>query len=320
MRLLVSILMAVLVASNGLEKPVSSATSPQITSDHPSVSLLRSDAVLVPFAQYSHGRWENPWAKSPDSTAEEPNTLADLSKPWFAEGRLPSPLWHFWSPRGKALLLNASQVVEVESHCQKLWGVISDLPKEEAVDDHFGLLGIALNIDRKVNPSYKLDKTQDEWTKLNTLIQSEFDKEEQAKEKQLREFLPLPRREETKNKSVTLSYLYRMTIEKTGERLYYFEALKEYRKPIPINEQTCNNVFLNGWILTKSDELKLIDSTIGWKDCETGVDSIPLGLLVLDDEVFIFSCQFGYEGETYFIYKLSKARIQTVLETYGASC
>jgi hypothetical protein len=276
--------------------------------------------VLVPFAQYRDGRWKNPWAKPADSSEEEPNTLADLPEPWFAKGRLPSPLWHFFSRRGKAHLLNASKVVQVENHCQKLWGIVSDLPKEEAVDACFGFVGVALNVDRTVNPSYELNKTQDEWTRLHSFIQSEFGKEEQAKATDLSKFLKPPRREEQKNQGVMLSHLYQMTIEKSGERLYYFEALKEYKKPIPTNDQTCNNVFFNGWILTKSDELKVIDSQMGWKDCETGLDSIPLGLLNLDGEVFIFTVEFDYEGDRYLILKMDESRMQTVLETYGGSC
>ena len=309
MRLLVFILVVALAVSPS-----------QIRSDHFTASLLRSDNVLVPFAQHSNGRWINPWAKPTDFSEKEPNTLADLPEPWFAKGRLPSPLWHFLSRRGKAHLLNASKVVQVDSHCQKLWGIVSDLPKEEAADARLEFVGIALNVDRKVNPSNELNKTQDEWTRLHSFIQSEFGKEEQARATDLSQFLKPPRREEQKNKSVTLSYLYRMTIEKSGERLYYFEALKEYKRPIPTNDQTCNNVFFNGWILTKSDELKVIDSKLGWKDCEPGVDSIPMGVLNLDDEVFIFTVEFDYEGDRYLIFKLDKSRMQTVLETYGGSC
>jgi len=309
MRLLIFILVVALAA------PPS-----QIRADHFTASLLRSDAVLVPFAEYRNGRWKNPWAKPKDFSEEEPNTLADLPEPWFAKGQLPPPLWHFLSRRGKAHLLNASQVVQVENHCQKLWGIVSDLPKEEAVDARFGFVGVALNVDRKVSPSYELNKTQDEWTRLNSFIQSEFVKEEQARATDLSKFLKPPRREEQKNKSITLAHLYQMTIENSGERLYYFEALKEYKKPIPTNDQTCNNVFFNGWILTKSDELKVIDSQMGWKDCEPGLDSIPMGLLNLDGEVFIFTVEFDYEGDRYLILKLDESRMQTVLETYGGSC
>jgi hypothetical protein len=304
----------------GLENSGLSVTPLQLRKDHFIASLITSDAVLVPFAQYRQGHWENPWPKSSDSSEKEPNTIANLPEPWFAKGRIPSSVWYFWSPRGKGHFLNASKIVEVQSHCQTVWGIVSDLPKEEAVDDRYGMIGVALDTDRKINPSYELNKTQDEWSKLHSFVQSEFSNEEQNKATELSRFLKPPGREEQKHKSVTLSHLYQMTIENTGERLYYFESLKEYRKPIPTNDQSCNDVFFNGWISAKSGELKLIDSKIGWKDCEGSLDSIPLGLLILDNQVFIFTRDFGYEDESYLIFKLNESRMQMVLETQGGSC
>jgi hypothetical protein len=320
MKLSVCFLLTLLLVLTGLENSGLPVTPPQITKDHFIASLITSDAVLVPFAQYRQGQWENPWPKSSDSSEKEPNTLASLPKPWFAEDRIPPAVWYFWPPRGKVHFLNASKIVEVQNHCQTLWGIVSDLPKEELVDNRYGIIGVALDTDRKVNPSYELNKTQDEWSKLHSFIQPEFSKEEKNKATELSRFLKPPPREEQKNKSITLSHLYQMTIENTGERLYYFESLKEYRKPIPTNDQSCNDVFFNGWISAKSGELKLIDSKIGWTDCEGRLDSIPLGLLVLDNQVFIFTRDFGYEDEMYLIFKLSESRIQMVLETQGGSC
>lgn len=320
MKLFVVFLLTLLLALTELEDSGLSATSPQIRKDDFIASLITSDAVLVPFAQYRRGHWENPWPKPSDSTEEEPNTLANLPKPWFAEGRLPSPTWYFWSPRGKAHFLNASKIVEVQSHCQTLWGIVSDLPKEEAVENRFGIIGVALDTDRKIAPSYELNQTEGEWSKLHSFVQSEFSREEQNKATELSRFLKPPPREEQKNKSVTLSHLYQMIIENTGERLYYFESVKEYRKPILTNAQSCNDLFFNGWISAKSGELKLIDSKMAWTDCEDRLGSVPLGLLVLENQVFIFTRDFGYEGDMYSIFKVSESRMQLVLETYGGSC
>jgi len=50
------------------------------------------------------------------------------------------------------------------------------------------------------------------------------------------------------------------------------------------------------------------------------VDSIPLALLVLDNQVFIFTRDFGYEDERYLIFNLKDCRMQLVLETQGGSC
>jgi hypothetical protein len=320
MKLSVFFLLMLLLVFTGLEDYGLSVTSPQIRKDDFIASLITSDAVLVPFAQYRQGHWENPWPKSSDASEKEPNTLASLPKPWFAEGRVPSPVWYFWSPRGKGHFLNASRIVEVESHCQTVWGIVSDLPKEEAAENRYGIVGVALDTNRKVNPTYEVNKTQDEWSEVYSFVQSEFSKEEKNKATELSRFLKPPPREEQKNKSITLSHLYQMTIEDTGERLYYFESLKEYRKPIPTNAQSCNDLFFNGWISAKSGELKLTDSKVGWTDCEDNLDSIPLGLLVLDGEVFIFVRNFGYEDEEYLIFKLSDSRMQMVLETQGGSC
>ena len=188
------------------------------------------------------------------------------------------------------------------------------------MENRFGIIGLALDTDRRVNPSYEVNKTQDEWPRFYSFVQAEFGKEEQNKATELSRFLKPPAREEQKSKSVVLSHLYEMTIEDTGERLYYFESVKEYRKPIPTDAQSCNDLFFNGWISAKSGELKMIDSKIGWTDCERGVDRIPLGLLVLDNQVFIFTRDFGYEDESYLIFKLKESRMQLILKTQGGSC
>ena len=295
-------------------------TGSQLRKDEFIASLVTSDGVLVPFAQYRRGHWENPWPKSADASEKEPNTLASLPKPWFAEGSVPSPTWYYWSPRGKNHFLNASKIVEVQSHCQTVWGIVSDLPKEEATENRYGMVGVALDTDRKISPIDELSQTQDDWSRVYSFVQSKFGKEEQDKASELTQFLKPPSREEQKTKSITLSHVYETTVENTGERLYYFESVKEYRKPIPKNAQSCNDVFFNGWISSKAGELKLIDSQIGWTDCEDKLDSIPLGVLVVDGEVFIFLREFGYESEGYLILKLSGSRMQMVLETEAGSC
>src|SRR5690349_247733 len=191
MKLSAYILLTLLLSLIAWGNTGSSVRPPQIRRDHFIASLLTSDAVLVPFARYGNGRWENPWPRS-NLSPEEPNTLADLPKPWFAEARVPSPVWFFWSPFGKAHLLNASRIVEVQSHCQTLWGIVSDLPKEEAVENRFGIIGLALDTDRRVNPSYEVNKTQDEWSRFYSFVQAEFGKEEQNKATELSRFLKPP--------------------------------------------------------------------------------------------------------------------------------
>lgn len=298
--------LTLLLTLTGLSNSDLPVTCSQTTKDSFIVSLITSDSVLVPFAQYRRGRWENPWPKSAHSLPDEPNTLADRRQPWFAEGRVPSPVWYFWSTAGKGHFLTASKIVEVESHCQKLWGIVSDLPKEEAGESRYGIVGVALDTNRQVSPAYEIKKTQDDWSRLQSFVEAKFTKEEKEKATELSRTKP-PRREAPETKTITLSHLYALTVESSGERLYYFESVKD-----------C--LSFTGWISAKAGALKLIDSKIGWTDCEDSVDSIPLGLLAFDGEVFIFVRELGYEGDEYVIFKFSESRMQMVLETYGGSC
>src|SRR5882762_7515650 len=72
----------------------------QSSINHFTISLLWPDGVLVPFAEYNEGKWLNPWPKPELFSQDEPNTVADLSKPWFAQNKKPSPTWYFWSSDG----------------------------------------------------------------------------------------------------------------------------------------------------------------------------------------------------------------------------
>src|ERR1044071_476968 len=90
--------------------------------NHFAVSLLFKDGSLLPFAEYREGRWLNPWPKPASSSDEEPNTVANLSRPWFAEGKRPSAVWYFWTPDGEPHALKAGKVMKVDTHCQTAWG------------------------------------------------------------------------------------------------------------------------------------------------------------------------------------------------------
>lgn len=41
---------------------------PPTNPNHFTISLLRSDGVLIPFAEYAQKQWVNPWPKSADSS------------------------------------------------------------------------------------------------------------------------------------------------------------------------------------------------------------------------------------------------------------
>jgi hypothetical protein len=320
-KLVISVILLSLVwQSPARDNPAVATVGSQISTSDLEISLLSSDGVLVPFAEFQGGKWLNPWPKAADSSAEEPNALAGLSKPWFAQGRTPAPVWYFWSRSGALQMLNASQTVQVHSHCQTEWGLLSDLPKELSTGNRYGILGVALDKKFPIDPMVEVDRTSGEWDNLSSVIQSAFNREEEIKIAGLNSFLKPPPRAQRRGVSAKISYLYRGTTI-AGKDLYYFEALKEYKKPLPSNDQSCNNIFFKGWMLgNSSPELKLLDTQIGWTDCEQKEDRIPLASLKLGKRVFVITYDLGYEGESYSIFELSESGIHLLLETAGGSC
>jgi len=287
------------------------------------ISLLWPDGVLVPFAEYHGGKWLNPWPKPELSSDDEPNTVADLSKPWFAQNKKPSPTWYFWSSDGALHVLKAGKIVKVDSHCQTAWGLLSDLPKESTADSRRGKPGVALDAKRQVNSMTEVANTSDEWKGFLSFVRPAFEREEETRAAELSSFLTSPSGEDRKKVNVTLSHLYRSDAM-IGERyLYYFEAQKEYREPLPANDQSCNNVIFRGWgIRNLRGDLSLLGTQIGWADCDLKGDGgrVPLGVLSIDDRAFVITYDPGYEGESYSILELTESGARLALETEGGSC
>src|ERR1700730_7564977 len=99
------------------------------------VGILGPDGVIVPFAQYANQKWTNPWhSPQPEEPPDEPDTIADLEKPWFESSTKPSSDWYLWSTSGEPTTLKTSKMVQVDSHCQHVWGLVTDYPKQPAKD------------------------------------------------------------------------------------------------------------------------------------------------------------------------------------------
>src|SRR5437764_15305773 len=90
----------------------------QSDANHFTVSMLFPDGSLVPFAEFREGRWLNPWPKPESPSEEEPNTFANLPKPWLAMGKRTSATWYYWSPVGEPDALKTDKVVKGNDHGQ----------------------------------------------------------------------------------------------------------------------------------------------------------------------------------------------------------
>jgi hypothetical protein len=291
--------------------------------NHFTVSLLFPDGSLLPFAEYREGRWLNPWPKPESASDEEPNTVADLPQSWFTQSKGPSATWYYWSPDGGSHALKAGKVVKVNTHCQTAWGLQSDLNKGSDAGPLRSAMGVALDVKLPVLPMAEVSNTSDEWKSVLSFIRPAFGREEEVRSAELSSFLAPPTGDERKKINVTLSHVYRSSTEIGGRYLYYFEAQKDYAKPIPTNDQSCNNVFFRGWgTAGPQGNLSLMGTQIGWVDCDRKQESgsVPLATLSVDGHVFVITYDPSYEGESYSILEWTESGVRLVLETQGRSC
>lgn len=299
------------------------------------VGILRADGILIPFAQYGNGGWWNPWPKPRhprDSIYAETevthHSLSDLKEPWFSQcGKMPRT-WYFWSSESTPTVLKASKVVQVQAHSGTNWALLTDLPKRSTEDTLHSQIGIAINVNTKVNPMIQATSSTAEEVNIISFVKQTIGEAETDELNRLRdqrplpEFpmrqLPLPKEERDKIKT-SISKLYRSTALINGEHFYYFEAEKRY--PAAQASQSCEYIsWYRGWISTQGKGgLGLLDSQLVFTDCDRkGASySIPLGMMMLNNQMFLFATEHGWEDQSYMILEFDYSGLHRVLDTLG---
>ena len=272
------------------------------------IGMLRGDGTLVPFAQYGNGGWWNPWPKPrqvaesiyAESTEAMDHSLADLSEPWFTQcGKIPTP-WFFSSSAGTFTVLRASRVVQVRAHSGTNWGLLTDFPQRTSNDPLHDVIGVVATVRQEIEPFVKIEPASPQGKEIGAFIKQIFDNEDGAKVE------------------ASVTVLYRSNSAVNGEHLYYFEAEKQY----PKQGSGCSDVSLfQGWI--SEDErhgLGLMASNFVLTDCDRKGPStmIPIGSMKLQEQIFLFVREHGWESESYIILELNQSGLHRVLQTVGA--
>jgi len=294
------------------------------------IAVFRTDGVVVPFARYANQKWTNPW-QSPraDDQAYETETIADLPKPWY-ESFVKTPAeWYLLSPASGELTVRASKSVEVCSHCQQVWGLLSDYPKATPAgrNECVRTLGVALSERRPSRAMERLTDSSPDWKQLLTLIAPQFEHAEIAAltfEHALLYASQLPSAEDRAKLPLSMQKLYRHRLTDDGQTLLYFEASRKYQKPPDSNDPSCENISMfGGWALRDAQgNLALLHSQFAPTDCDrkqVGL-AFPFAILNLDGKTFAVIEEDSYEGESYIILEIRKDGVHRILETYAGSC
>ncbi len=297
---------------------------PQLSNtDNLVVGLFRSDGVIVPFARYQNKKWVNSWPNQDGFIKKGEGSVGDLNEPWFENFIDIKNNWYFWGLNSDFKILNSKKLLQVMSHCEEVWGLQTDfVPMTNKIYAE-RQTGLALNIKQNVRSFVKqVDST--ETNQIHSSIYPIFTEAENKARSGVTSRGQIPTSKVEREKvEMRFNKLYRAEID-NGDYLYYFEAVKEYKKSSGSNEYSCNDIsFLKGWLRGKPNgKHKLLDYSFSFTDCDwQRVDTNkPYGILRIDERLFIILGKFSYESENYLILELEDLRLKKILETYGGSC
>ena len=327
-RFVISSLLAAMLSGSGGIRPARAPA--KANHDNPFIiGVFRPDGIIVPFARYANRKWSNPWHQPrPDRQPDEPDTIADLSKPWYGSLLRPSSEWWLSLSPGGDQTVRTSRSLQVCSHCQQVWGLLSDYPNPQQPKENECVrnLGIALSERREARVMAPLTSASSDWKRLIIFLGPKFERAEKAGLSEPgNQFYSaqVPPYETRARVSLSMLNLYRTQLA-DRKMIFYFEASKEYPKPRAANDPGCNNISrLGGWILRDGKRnLILLTSDFSPTDCDLKEAGIvrPFAILDLDGRTFAIVEEDGYEGEAYVILEIRESGLQRILETYAGSC
>jgi hypothetical protein len=291
------------------------------------VGFLREDGVLVPFAEYRHGLWWNPWPEQPIQPSENnevvPKTLDGHPEPWFQQCEKAPTTWYLWSSADSRLALKTSETLQVQNHSHTNWGLMTDYPNKQKTEknSHHNNVGIALSADLIGQSMIGVEKGNSESNEIIAYVKSAFNHSERDELDRLKadpatnDYLAtrgFPSSSEQRSKAkLMITKLYRNRSSMDGQYIYYIEVEKQYN---------CSSIsFLKGWVLKRKDgTLVLLNDRFGLTDCdgkERGESVELFSVLTINQRTFLFAVEHGWENETHKIYELKDFELALVLET-----
>lgn len=312
MRLLILVVSAIL----------SLFTRQALASDRTVLGILRPDGGIVPFALFDGSVFSNPWSKPEGYGPRDPNTVAELERPWFSPFTSPSDKWLAWLPEGPQVLKAKSQK-QMEAHCSLVWGLPTEKVVRRLPNKVYEPTKLAVVTNRPLEVLAFADVATDskEAKRFVDLIKPVFDQNEakDAKNAGKGDFQALELRKVNYGTApIKITSLKSVALNR-AESLYFLQARREYDKARLSEDRGCEIVtYQNAWFRGQ----KLIKSEYVTSDCD--MQNVPQGepfaVIRGDNKTYVIHENIGYEGESYSILSLTPAGLQEVLETYGGGC
>lgn len=294
------------------------------------VATARPDGHLIPFATFDGEAWRGPVSGEADATA----TLADQPTPWFAGSQLPRDGWRVITPialtgskEDAMTAVTAEEAVELDAHCQRVWGLASDLmtPSHPSELPPHGLR-VAFSGRSGGAPAAEMDATLPDDASAAAFLFPHFVAAEagEAGRRQVSGDFDARRTGAAAARTPFALSAIHYVGQRDGRFLYRFEAIRTHPRPAGTANAGCDlATVMTGWLSQqRSGGFELMSSDIAFTDCDRKGTPIvqPLASIELGGGLFVVTVDRHYESESYSIYDVSSGRIRRVLTVDGGGC
>ena len=287
------------------------------------LAALRRDGVIIPFASFDGRAWSLHW---PDSDGREPLpiSLADIPKKWWGPQGPDAP-WTARMPGGETHPLKLTKPVHAKVFCSGHPALATDYnggpldPREPTVPKD----GLAVSGDVKIEDILTVSIHAPEAKRVIDLITDEFNREETLAEQNFinwrHPFWP----DERKRYPIELEAFYR-SLQSTSRGAWkttFVEAVRRF-PPRP-QDRGCGLItFARGWITEQDGKKPVFDIGARVTYCDRAEVSfmLPLGRMLLDNEVYWAYQISSWRDELYSVSRLRPDGVRPVVAIAGGGC
>jgi hypothetical protein len=310
--------LAVLSASGGVRVLARQAAPPR-PADRVLVALVRSEGIVVPFAEYSDGRWSNAGAGAGSSQAVPPV--------WFVRGGSAPHEWSVILASGARRAAQANSATLVQSHCSPQWGLLSDIGDQPLpLNTLRRQVGAAVSGPAAIDGFEALDRAAPDVARLSVAVLATFDRDEDAALARWTaagkgRLQPVIERHAI---PFAIEAAYRSRVTVAGQRLVYLRVSRTHRESAAASSPCTHVSVLDAWIFEDEQGRPTIATTSRFvltdcarRDVRTGV---PFGIVRIDGRAYIISVDYYGESEEYRISTVGGETVRSIMSTFGGGC
>jgi hypothetical protein len=284
------------------------------------VALVRSEGVVVPFAEYAAGRWINAGADAGASQSAVPPV-------WFVRGGAAPRDWSVVFASGARRPAQTNSATVVQSHCSPQWGLLSDIGDQPLpLNTLRRQVGAAVSGAAAIDGFETLDRAAPDVARLSVAVLKTFDQDEDAALARWTaagkgRLQPVIERHAIPF-AIEAAYRSRTTV--AGQRLVYLRVSRTHRESAAASSPCTHVSVLDAWIYedeqgrpTIATTSRFVLSDCARHDVRTGV---PFGIVRVDGRPFVVSVDYYGESEEYRISAIGGDTVRAILSTFGGGC